>query len=83
MNPKIQGAVRSKTMWAGALLITLSNLATAMPAICLALHLDPLTTQLVGTVFGAVMMGLRYVTTQPLEAKTAPDILPPPKSPTL
>lgn len=71
MNDHLQGALRSKTMWAAAALAVLSNIAPVLPLVCAAAHLDPATVQIVGSVAAALMACLRTVTTTPLADKVA------------
>lgn len=78
MNDTLKGAAQSKTVWVAGALAVLSNLAPLVPVVCLAAHLDPVTIQVVGSVFSAVMVALRSVTTSSLADKVAPPVLPPP-----
>lgn len=80
MNDHIQGAVKSKTIWAAAALAALSNIAPLLPVVCAAAHLDPATIQIVGTVAAALMASLRAVTTTSLAAKAGPAVLPSPQT---
>lgn len=80
MNDHIQGAAKSKTIWAAAALAVLSNVAPLLPVVCATAHLDPATIQIVGTVAAALMAGLRTVTTTSLASKAGPTVLPPPQT---
>jgi hypothetical protein len=71
MNATIQGATKSKTIWAAVVLGALAGFAPKLPGVCSALALDPVTTQYVGLVFAAVMAGLRAVTKNSLADKAA------------
>lgn len=69
MNPIVKGSLKSKTIWAAAIVMFLSMVAPLAPAICHKLHLDPDTTAIVGGLLSALIAVLRFVTNQSLEEK--------------
>jgi hypothetical protein len=74
MNPTLAGALKSKTMWAGAIMLVLSNLAPVVgPALAVA-GVSASTTQLVGSGMSVLMMLLRTVTNQSLADKGASNV---------
>lgn len=79
MNPLLLGSLKSKTMWAAALLLIASNLQPLWPQIGAALHMAPPTIQLLGSIFSIVFAALRTVTTGSLADKANP-VLPPPQA---
>ncbi len=81
LKPAIAGAIKSMTIWAGAAMIVLSNIAPELPALLAAAGLHPATVQRVGTVCGVIVLILRSITTQSLTEKGSPPVLPSPVTP--
>jgi hypothetical protein len=86
MNPSVTGAFKSKTMWVAFLILISSGLQPIWPQIGAALHLDPKTWALVGTIAALFMAALRTVTNGSLADKATaptPPVIPPAAAPLL
>ena len=69
LHPAVVGSLKSKTMWVGAALVVLSNIAPALPDYLRTLGLDPHSIQVIGSTCGMLMLILRTVTDTSLTDK--------------
>jgi hypothetical protein len=83
LKASIQGAFKSITIWAGAALLVLSNIAPIMPELLADIGFDAKTVQRWGSLTAAIMLICRTITTTSLAQKgtNSPLVNPPPEPP--
>lgn len=78
MHPILIGSAKSRTMWFAAGLFVISNLQPLWPQIGAAIHCAPASIELIGSVIGIIVAGLRMVTSDSLSEKGAAPAVPTP-----